>query len=713
MVMRKRSSEDKLRVFNHWVYEAHLAHGDWRRDSWSDQAFYDGEQWSEADRHVLTERGWNPLTINRVFPVVNLILGTQSITRNNITAKGRTQDDATMAQIMSEGIGFVMDQSAGQFLISQAFRDQIIPGIGFLDVCFNPDPRQEKLTIEHRDWKEVWWDPFCPTPWFTPKNCRYVFLQRWMDLEVLQALFPKHADDIEDQFSDYSSYANDNFMGDLLDHATEVEEMKSLTPSSWTNRSRKRVRPVQLWYPEFEMCLFAIFKNGEVREIRDDMDPYQQAELVQGAQELVKANVRKMQTATFFGNVLLHDGPTPYAHDQYPYVPFVGYYDRYGFPYGVPRQIKEQNMEVNKRRSMALAMMNSRQILIEEDASDDLEAVRDELNSPTGLAVFSAGALSKRKYHINEQTGLVEPQVLMLRESEREMREISGANSELSGYQSTSDSGKAIQLRQMQGSTMLATLMDNMRRSIHMTGEMLVANIQGYWSGEKILRITDNVTGAEKYVELNKRSIGTDGRMVVENNITQGRYDVVVAEAPQTDTAREHNINLLMETIKRAPPALAPQLFLMALEIMELPNKDQLLLKLRPMLGVEPGEEDLSPEELKEKMMLKAKAQAEQQQELAAAQKEKATLELEEKRLENEKLQAEILKIIADAGSIDARTDLETKRLKLHGIKQSADLVKQADEEAARQVVSAAPVANAGRPMVPQPQPGPDQGGRY
>ncbi len=136
-----------LETMQAWVYESHWTSREWRKQSWMDVEMYDGQQWPTKDFNDAQDAGIIPLTINRTFPTINLLLGSQGLNKTNIEAKARTKEDSEIAQVMTEGIAFIMDQNDGQFLISDAFKDAIIPGFGCLYAGLNPDPRKEKLLI--------------------------------------------------------------------------------------------------------------------------------------------------------------------------------------------------------------------------------------------------------------------------------------------------------------------------------------------------------------------------------------------------------------------------------------------------------------------------------------------------------------------------------------------------------------------------------------
>ncbi len=676
-----------IKTLNHWVYEAHTASRDERAERWRDAEMYDGDQWTDDDWETAQAAGVNPLTINRVFPVINLLKGHQILNRFNIIAKGRTQKDSTVSEVMSEGIKFVMDQSDGPFLLTRCFNDQIVPGWGCAYVGDNPDPRGEKVMLEQRPWTEMYWDPF-GGPWLDPKRTRYVFHSPWIHLDDLKDQFPAKAKEIEaaygemcgrSQAGDWGGWDQDE--ADLI----EEERLSSLSPSGWAKESGKRVRPVEMWYPVREVCTFLVPPDGRVFEITDQADPRELYQIIQayppGSIERVTAAVQKMHVTTFFGELVLQDRPTPCAHDLYPFVPFVGYEDRFGYPYGVPRQIRGQNEEVNKRRSMALAHLQKRRVLLEETAvprNSSTQTIYEEANKLDGLLVLADGGLAKLQ--LDEQLNLTEAQAALLRMSEVEIKEVSGANDERMGQDSRVMSGTAMQQWVQRSETITASVFDNQRRSATIMGRLVCLEIQGKWRGPKVLRITDQVTKADRFVELNK-PVQTSAGIVVMNDVTQGTYDIIVSEAPHTDTIREQSANILMETIRKSPPEIIPQLVLLWFEISNLPNKDQLMAKIRPLFGEAPDAQDMSPEEMKAEVM--KRLEAEQTKARAREQAEQRMTEAEAAKLEAEvaKINAEVAEIMAraqakpvEAGAKAMEADTRRETAKINAFKTGADL---------------------------------------
>ena len=645
--MAKHDNRMPIQTALGYVEEARAASRDWRAKSWRDHEMYDGDQWTSEDRQRAVDAGIDPLTINRIFPAINLILGSQELNRANIIAKARTAKDGQIAEIMTEALAFVLDQNDGQYRIGQAFKDAVIPGIGWLYCGFNNDPRQERIKLDFRDWKEVFWDPFA-SPWLESDKCRYAFFQRWMDLFDLQCLYPERKKEIGEAFSGLSAHDSDYSYMD--DEADIVEQDKRVLGSTrWSDPERRRIRPVQLWYPVLEKAVFALFPDGQCVEVNTKLPDAQVYMLVRNAQQLITTSVRKLRVKTFIGSYELSDEPSPFPHGQYPFIPFIGYLDRYLNPFGVPRMLSGQNEEINKRRSMNLAMLQKRRIIVEEGAADDLQNLYEEANKPDGFMVLNPGGRSKME--IIEGAQLSQYQIQVLEQSEKEIQQISGANDEAMGYTSNANSGKAIELRRQQSSTIMASLFGNYRRSMSRLGQLVIANVQGAWTAEKVLRITDKMTNAERFVTVNQKVLGESGDVVeIHNDITQGMYDVIVSDAPATDSVREQNMNLLIEWCKQSPPEVIPYLMGMAMEMSNLPNKDQLMMKLKPMMGITPEEMDMSPEELQQRAQQEAEAKAQAEQMQQQAQQQLMQAGLEKAGLENELLRAQIDKTRSEAG---------------------------------------------------------------
>ena len=652
--------DEKIDRLIRWVNESKDALREYKAQAWAHCRAVDGEILTDSEKQKMIDSGIEPQEINRIFPVVNLLVGSQRLNPLEIDAKGRTVQDAEISQTMTECIKFCMDQNGGTWPVSEAFEAGIKGGIGFLYVGRQADPRRETIQVEVWPWEECWWDPF-GSVWLERGKTRYFFRQRWMDVAALKALFPAKKREIDDAVSalvDGQRGGTDRWE----DQADEKEQAR-ITAGDWV-QGRKRCKPVEMYYIEDVRVVFAILPGDRVVEIRDEMEEDELAAIYQQAEEIRAATVPKLRVCQFLGKTVLYDGEAPYQHDLFPVVPFVAYLDTYGVPYGVVKQILGQAKEIVKRRSMALEMIRARRVIMERGAVDspaDAEHIYQEANKIDGQMVVRDGALSGGKIKMEEQAPMAGPQMDMMRQSELEIQEVSGANDEMMGYKGRVQSGVAIERRQEQAATITASLFDNYRRSMRRLGELLYLAIQQAWKGPKVLRITDRMSGAEKFVELNKPVMDGGGQRV-ENDITQGRYDIVISDAPATDTIREKNLELLAEWIKKSPPEVIPVLYDVAMEMSGLPNKHVLMARIRPLLGIPQDDPNMSSDEIKAQQEQQIAAKQEQEQKQQQMLEAMTMEELKGKQLQNEKIMAEIEKIRSETvirGNQEKRADEE------------------------------------------------------
>lgn len=642
-------------TFLSWTYDALSQHNVWHKESWEDVEFRDGLQWTQADKEKLINKGINPLTVNRIFPILNLIHGNYIRGQKDIIAKGRTKEDSELAQVASESIAYVIDQNGGTALQREAFENAVLSGFGCIYTGFNSDPRKENILLRNFPWYSVWWDPYA-SPWFNADTCRYVFTAEWKDIEDLKMFFPKKAKDIDEACKEIAAAPQSELIpsSTLDDIGANIENYKRfLSVGQWVNTERRRVRPVEMWYTVIEPTWFAVMPDGQVFDL--DLYPIEeQYKLVAASRELQQAYVKKMRVVTFIGRLILQDTASPFPHSEYPFTPFIGYLDRFNFPFGVPRQIKEQNMEVNKRRSMALALISSRRTTVEADAAEDLNTVQAEANRMDGFIVMKKGKL--QAIDIQEMAALATPQIEMMRQSEVEIKEIVGANDESLGYDSPAQSGVSLDKKKQFSNTMTLSLMENAYRSQKMLGEKILALIQGTWTGEKVMRVIDRLSGVEKFVEINKRVYDESGAVTIKNDITQGRFDLIISTKDITDTMREKNMDLLFSAINKAPTEAVAPLLNVAFELSDIPEKDRILDKIRLATGQQ-VDEDLTADQRKQQMAQMAQQQAEKAQKAESQQDMLAAVELRKKEAEINKLNAEGQAKLIEASATKQQAD--------------------------------------------------------
>ena len=668
MGLDKEKTADELIA---WVAEAVNIHQVWRKESWEDYEFRDGVQWSEEEKDTLiNEKNIQPLIINRITPIIKFIHGWFILNQREYSVKGRTKEDVELGQVMSEALMFIRDQNKGIQKISNAFLEQIITGIGCTKVFYNSDPRKEKVSFTRINWHDIWWDPFS-TPWFDSETARYAFTAPWKDLDVFCSFFPDKAQEIREQFD---AAASDSLGSISMDESASVEDFKRQLSSMgyWTDTERKRIRPVEMWYPVFDERLFLKMHNGRVIDL-EDMSGQDRFEALRYSKELITATVRKMRVAVLFNTLKVYDIPSPLPFDDFPFSTFVAYTDRFGLPFGVPRELTDLSKELNKRRSIALARADDFRMFTEKGAVEDLDTAYYEANRSKGHIVLAANGMGKIK--IEDLKDLASTQMALAQQTRQEINEVSGTLDESMAIPDQVQSEGALQEKKGLQNIKLASLFQNADLAIKDLGAKLCSMIQDSWTEEKTLRVTDRMTGVDAFIKINQSVVGPNGETIhVKNNIAESAFDIVVTTSQVTDTQRDKTLDLIFSAINKAPPEAIPPLLNLGLAMSDIPDKGEWLEQIMNATGMEKHPDGMSKEDKDAAKLEKAKAAQRQQEFDRNLAIQTQTVANQEKAANTEKLRAEAIATLKEA-------DLKKDKLVLEQFKVGQEAAKNLEQE--------------------------------
>ena len=126
------------------------------------------------------------------------------------------------------------------------------------------------------------------------------------------------------------------------------------------------------------------------------------------------------------------------------------------------------------------------------------------------------------------------------------------------GNRSNETSGVAIKSRQQQGEIANYHLSDNLGRAIRHLGRCMVSGFPRVFDTERVMRIL-GVDGKADKVEVNKQltqpkvNPKTKAIQTVLNDLTVGKYDVVVTSGPAYNTAREEATDAMLQVGQNWP----------------------------------------------------------------------------------------------------------------------------------------------------------------
>ena len=632
-----------------------------------DVMYYDSLQWSEEDAAVLLERGQSPVVYNEIAPTINWMLGTERRTRIDYKVLPRRKDEGDLAETKTKLMKYLSDVNASPLARSRAFAQAIKAGVGWIEVGIKGDESDEPVYYRSEDWRYMLYDSQSVEPDLS--DARYIYRWKWVDLDVAEAMFPNRKSVIRQSAVDAANQSQEDdddpayYLGARVtepgaDYA-RIGKYRPYDGGALAPSKRDRVKLIEAWYrePTRQQVLRGGPRPGEAY---DESNSAHQAALEDGA-SVHDALVMTVRMAIYTEAGLLFEGPSPYTHGRFPFVPVWAYRRSLdNAPYSPIRVMRDSQDSLNKRGSKALWILSTNQIVMEEGAVDDIEALRDEAARPDAIIVRARG----KELLVNRDGQLAEQHLRLMDRDAVAIRNGGGVTAENLGRETNANSGKAILARQDQGGVVTSELFDNLRWAVQWAGELELSLVEQFFTSEKTVRLVGE-RGTASFVEVNARDPNT-GQIL--NDITATKADFVVSQQDYRDSLRIAMFESLMEIVGRIAqmdPNTALAMLDLVVEMADIPNRDELVSRIRELNGQRDPEAEATPEE-----------QAQQQQQ-AQAQQAQQQLMMEAQQVELARLKAEVAKLGSDVEK--AQAESINKRLEaMYSALQSAQIVAQA-----------------------------------
>jgi hypothetical protein len=227
--------------------------------------------------------------------------------------------------------------------------------------------------------------------------------------------------------------------------------------------------------------------------------------------------------------------------------------DRHGFV----RDMQGAQDEINQRRSKALHISNSRRLILEKGAVNDVETARREWARPDGVLEINPNMSAKPD---DTQADLA-AQLSFLQEAKQEIERIANVTPSVGqGDAPKNLSGRAINLLQQGATAELGPFVIGYRDFKLRVYRAIWFAVTRFWQAERWIRVNDD-QGLAQFIQINGVDVDQRGIPVVVNAVGQIDVDIILDEGPDVINMMADSFDILLG-MAQAGMQVPPEVFI-------------------------------------------------------------------------------------------------------------------------------------------------------
>lgn len=528
--------------------------------------FYEGgdKQWDARDIAILNEKKRMHLSLNIIFPIINLLTGYERQNRMDIKCYPKKGGLSIVADLLTELCKHVEDMSNGLYVRSAAFYDGIIASKGFmsLDIKYEDDPFNGEIAVDIEDPFDICEDP--NNKKYDLNNGIYVIKSYWGVKEQVKLIYPKCKEELDDlKYDDLDSRDRDRLPGGDRD------------PDKFKARLR------ETYWKSYEKAIFLIntqtMDNKRVHKTKEDLlkallEKDRRMAEGNGTRPLlaVRDNVIPvLNCTTTLGDIELEHVERPFGEmSKFPIIRFVPYFIKGNF-LGVVDNLIDPQKEKNKRRSQATNILNSSAnsgwLNKQDGEGADPGELAEQSSSPSPIINYKSVPPTKI-----EPTQLSTGHVQLEQLAEMDAPKISSVNVNMLAQGAASESGIKDKQRINQGLIGNEIIFDNMKYTFKIYAET----------------ITDLIRYSNTFSTAEMMAIASEAKL--EQNVDQlleairsrkvGKYGIAISNSPTNPTIRFANFEMLLDMAKIYGEVIPPDI---VIEASDVPKKEEIIERLQ------------------------------------------------------------------------------------------------------------------------------------
>jgi hypothetical protein len=581
-----------------------------KRESWAshaqeDREFRLGKQWTADQKRILEERGQAALVVNRIHPAVEAAKALITANKPQFRVSPREDSDNKVAQAMNGLLEYIWQISEGNSVLRRIVDDYYVTGMGCALVYIDPmmDMGKGEVCIHDVDPLDVYIDPNSRSP--LADDAENIIISRLYTKDQAKALYPMYEKAIknassEEHISDRPSTGREDNGETTWPETTDTMTIANFGESDEYIRGYERYYPVMIDHyrvfesfngnedlltdeeyeaylkqPAWEIQGQIVTDEEQARAIIEQVEAMYQQMVEQGRQQgrvdlpkkpkiaqltfqdlldnglidVVVVPTKRIKQCVIMGDKHLYSRILPI--DKYPIVFFMNQHTRTPYPMSDVRMVKGMQEYINKTRSLIIAhatTSTNTKILI-PSGSVDMREFEQKWAQP-GVAIevdFDQG-----------QPTPVQPTPLPNELYSNENTAKNDIDHQLGLYEMTMGNSavapntyKATVSLDEFGQRKMKSKLADIEAGLNRLGMLVIPIMQQLYTTQKIIRLIQPNNSIDEYT-INKKLVDDkSGEIKVLNDITVGKYDVVVVTGSTMPTNRMAQLEMYMDAYEK------------------------------------------------------------------------------------------------------------------------------------------------------------------
>ena len=620
----------------------------------------DNEQMSPQQKFDAFRNGIEPRATNLIGRVVNGVLGQEAKSRRDPKLEADDDDFADVADVLNVKLKEAQRETLADMAISNAYKGQVVAGIGWVEVRRSADPFQYQYAVEDVPREQMWWD--WRSRYFDLRNARWVCRAEWKDLDEVVASFPDKKDVLRNSVNAWATIFQD---GPIDEEVRRVHELSDSTrfrqrTGEWRDGVRERIK---LYHVQYRVpAMVAVMKAGHRTIVLDPENPIHVQAIQRKLAPIVRVPTMQIRNALYAGPYRLLDEPTTLK--RFSYVPFFAF-RREGddTPYGLVEGMIAPQDDYNESSQRVRWMLKAQQLVMDSDALDEtyntVADITETMNRPDMVAVLNPNRTNRTQAALSFRNDLALQKELFERMQDSKMliQDVPGVySSQLGNAPQGVTSGIAINSLVEQGIVAMGELNDNYTHARRLVFENLVdLLVEDHAQADLQVRI--GAGKARRVVVLNTVNPETREAM---NVVKDAPVKLGLGEAPSSPAYQMQTAQMvgnMIQALAGTPHAAMLIPSWVESNSMFGPDRKQIADDMRRATGLPTAGDRQGAQQWQQQQQQMAAQQAEMAAQAAQAQVKKASAEADEANARVEKIGSETLKNLSDIATTTAANE--------------------------------------------------------